>query len=424
MPLNSAFPVVNHLIDEVPAPKYGSRILNDDPLTEDGLSRAKYHENSASVKQMAPITYLIRGNVRNLLEFGKCIALDQLSQGHYHQQQIIDAQPKSLSAFHPPDKDMTLVHAGETGVVMSSYLHTVYPVTRLAQYTKRNQNVTMNNILTLPEDTVSFNARLRFEHKSTSGAIKNPGEFRKMTLRCDLKIGVCALVDASLPAERGNRRLQVLLPMEYKRHNTFSRADLNASTLSNADPRVPTVVRNYVEYGGGLGGFAPPPALPSQNVQNPSVTRVPVLVGLGQGEENEDEEENDPVLPHVLAHLRYYGGHDQVMRDQEVDHRVKPDAAVPPPKAAISSNVRQMSAYSASDLTRWAGLMNGDVQMFSEFAMMVRRSTDAEQWDEGVGDYAVLFDPWESGQWMAGLYAQIVWNWLFFADGPLPTRSW
>lgn len=412
------FPVVNDLLNAVPAPKYDFRPVQDGSLTEDGLLRAKYHANSASVKQIPPITWLIRGNTDNFLKFARGTVTDQYHQGHYSQPQYIDAPwPKYLSGFNPPDRDTTLIHAGEEGVVMSSYIHTVYPVTRLGRYSKMrigNQSYRMGNILTLPEDTVSFKAKLRYVHKSSNGNIKHPGEFRIMSLRSDLKLAAWVPLDVSRSMDAGNRRLQVLLPIEYKRHNTFIKDDLDSSTLSHTDPRVPAAVRDYVAYGHLFAGFASPPPPPSPaNVwtQPPAVARVPVLVGLGQGEQFEDDEANDPVDQDVLDGLQYHRGHDQVMRDQEV---VKPDANIPPPKAVITSNVRQMSAYSASDVTRWAALMNGDVQIMAEFAMMVQQSTAPEQWDAGVGDYAVLGDVWDSGHWMAGLFGQVVWCWLWY----------
>ncbi|KAK2764693.1 hypothetical protein CKAH01_04858 [Colletotrichum kahawae] len=130
----------------------------------------------------------------------------------------------------------------------------------------------MNNILTLPEDTVSFNAKLRFIHKSKDGTVKYPGEIRKMALRSDLKISAWVPIDPSRPMNEGNRRLQVLLPVEYKRHNAFSKADMDSFTLSPYDERIPAVVKNHVGYDSILGSSPRQPPPPQQNVQPPSIT--------------------------------------------------------------------------------------------------------------------------------------------------------
>lgn len=360
------------------------------------------------MKNVAPVHFLVRGDLGDLVRFGKSMATEQLSIGNFHSTDHMGNRSQALVDFQPAEKDNALIHGVETAAVMSGYLHVVYNTTRITECTvfrhpHNGQLRCMSDIMNLPEDTIGFEAKAREDRTMNDGTIRKAGERDTFSLRCDDKLSINLPRDRNHPMSANNMRLQTILPLEYKRENTFRLEDVEAS-MANIDI-VPPITRRWTRIGchENQQPYHPPPRQGAgEEIPIDMDEDAEMLDGQN------DEEDNE------IARRALEGQNDNIPWDRGINQRGPSGASGKNGNSAVGAGVRQMTAYSASERVPYATLMTGDMQLFAEFPEMDLQKTVGEQWDLGVGNCAILYVVPRSGDWIAGLYGMLVWTWLMF----------
>ncbi|KAJ5018900.1 hypothetical protein K4K57_002956 [Colletotrichum sp. SAR 10_99] len=176
-----------------------------------------------------------------------------------------------------------------------------------------------------------------------------------------------------------NMRLQTILPLEYKRENTFRLEDVEAS-MANIDI-VPPITRRWTRIGchENQQPYHPPPRQGAgEEIPIDMDEDAEMLDGQN------DEEDNE------IARQALEGQNDNIPWNRGTNQRGPPGASGKNGNSAVGAGVRQMTADSASERVPWATLMTGDMQLFAEFPEMDLQKTVGEQWDLGVGNCAIL----------------------------------
>lgn len=210
-------PIIEMLLNSVDLPEYPFRRKPEERLTTKGAKRKRAHVNSRSVKNVAPVHFLVRGDPGDLVRFGKSMATAQLSIGNFHSTNHVGNRSQALVDFQPAEKDNALIHGVETAAVMSGYLHVVYNTTRITEPTlfrhpHNGQLCCMSNIMNLPENTIGFDAKARKDRTMNDGTIRKAGERDTFSLRCDDKLSINLPRDRNHPMSANNMRLQTILP--------------------------------------------------------------------------------------------------------------------------------------------------------------------------------------------------------------------